>query len=142
MSTMSRSPLPYRSQSALPRLQSKRTCRSSQPNPTTWLVHLNEARSSVVHLRLTNVPGWYATVNGHPVTLKSWHDVMLQVDVPAGRNVLVLHYQTAGRSDAGLILAVVTAVLLLAGMVVQWHAIARNPYAADGSGNVGSDTLA
>ena len=65
----------------------------NQPNPTTWLVHLNEARSSVVHLRLTNVPGWYATVNGHPVTLKSWHDVMLQVDVPAGRNVLVLHYQ-------------------------------------------------
>lgn len=99
--------------------------RVDQPNPTTWLVHVNEAGPAIVHLRLTNVPGWSATVDGRPLTLTSWHDVMLQVHVPVGHNVLVLHYRPRA-FDIGVIVAVVTAVLVLAGTVVQRWSRARN----------------
>jgi len=87
-----------------------------RPDPATWRVPLNESRPSVVHLRITNVPGWHATIDGRSLTLSPWQSVMFQVDVPAGRHVLVLHYWPttftlgivlAACSGAGLLLAIV-----------------------------------
>jgi uncharacterized membrane protein YfhO len=47
---------------------------------------------SVLRLRLSNVPGWHATIDGKQVDLTPFAGVMLQVRVPPGRHVVALHY--------------------------------------------------
>ncbi len=52
-------------------------------------------RPQVVRLRLTDVPGWHATVDGRAVPLQSFASVMLQLDVPAGHHTVSLYYWPA-----------------------------------------------
>ena len=47
---------------------------------------------SVLRLRLTNVPGWRATIDGKPVDIDPFARIMLQVRVPPGRHVVELQY--------------------------------------------------
>ena len=52
----------------------------------------NSATKSVLRLRLSNVPGWHATIDGKPVDVDPFARIMLQVRVPPGRHVVDLHY--------------------------------------------------
>jgi hypothetical protein len=81
----------------------------SYPGPASWRVVTNGTGPQVVRLRLTDVPGWHASLDGHPVALERFSEIMLQVRVPGGRHVLVLHYwpQTF---TVGIILALVAAI--------------------------------
>jgi hypothetical protein len=92
------------------------------PDPASWRVVVDSPTPSIVRLRLTDVPGWNATVDGRAVFLQPWADgSMLQVRVPAGQHVVELHYWptafTAGIAVAGSIvvggvLAMTTGVIL------------------------------
>ena len=75
------------------------------PDAASWRVVVDEPTASIVRLRLTAVPGWSATIDGHPLALTSWADgLMLQAHVPAGSHVVELHYWPAAFS-AGLAVA-------------------------------------
>ena len=39
-------------------------------NPTSWTVKTDTATAAVLRLRLTNVPGWHATIDGRPLNLE------------------------------------------------------------------------
>ena len=47
---------------------------------------------SVLRLHLADVPGWHATIDGHPLALESFSGSMMQARVPAGRHTVVLRY--------------------------------------------------
>ena len=47
---------------------------------------------SVIRLHLTDVPGWSATIDGHPLALEPYSQVMLQAELPPGRHVIVVTY--------------------------------------------------
>jgi len=97
----------------------------THPGPATWRLTVRAGRPSVVRLRLTDVPGWHATLDGRPVALERFAGVMLQARVPPGRHVLVLRYRP-GTFTAGLALAGVAALGLLA-MVVTATWRRRSP---------------
>ncbi|HUY23037.1 MAG TPA: hypothetical protein VMV22_11950 [Acidimicrobiales bacterium] len=66
------------------------------PDPASWRLVVSDATASIVRLRLTNVPGWRATIDGRPLSLRPWAvGSMLQAQVPAGRHVIELHYWPA-----------------------------------------------
>ena len=71
----------------------------------------------MLRLRLTDVPGWHASIDGRPVPLQSFAGVMLQIEVPAGRHTIELYYWPA-TFTAGLVLAG-CAVVGLAGAVAR-----------------------
>ena len=64
----------------------------SHPNPDAWRMVTHGNATSVLRLRLSNVPGWHATVDGEPVDVSPFASTMLQVRVPPGRHVVELHY--------------------------------------------------
>ena len=64
-------------------------------DPSSWKLVTDTDRPQVVRLRLTDVPGWHATVDGRPVPLQSFASVMLQLDVPAGHHTVSLYYWPA-----------------------------------------------
>jgi hypothetical protein len=65
----------------------------THPDPASWRIALNATTPSIVRLRLTAVPGWHASINGRPLALRPWAGgTMLEVQVPAGRQVIEVHY--------------------------------------------------
>lgn len=92
----------------------------AQPSPGTWRLHVSAHTPAVLRLRLSDVPGWSATIDGRPLRLVRYADVMLQARVPPGNHVVILRYWPR-RFTAGIILALVTALALLVALVVDWN---------------------
>jgi uncharacterized membrane protein YfhO len=71
----------------------------------------------VLRLRLTDVPGWHATLDGRPLALQKYAGVMLQAEIPAGHHTVDLHYWPASFT-LGLALAACSVVALSATLIV------------------------
>jgi hypothetical protein len=64
----------------------------SQPDPASWRLTTDTSTKEVLRLRITNVPGWSATIDGRALPLQSYAGVMMQAVVPPGRHTIVLRY--------------------------------------------------
>ncbi|MGD0381481.1 MAG: YfhO family protein [Acidimicrobiales bacterium] len=91
----------------------------TQPDPSTWTVRTHGTVSQVLRLRLTDVPGWHATIDGRPLALQRFDGVMLQARVPAGRHVVKVWYWPRAFTE-GLVLAVVAVAALGGAMLTGW----------------------
>ena len=89
----------------------------SRPDPTRWKLVTHSTKPSVLRLRLTDLPGWHATVDGRALPLVSFSGVMMQARVPAGTHTIELHYWPETFS-AGIALAAVAVVGLAAMLIV------------------------
>ena len=89
-------------------------------NPARWSLTTNASTPTVLRLHLTDVPGWHATIDGRPLQLESLSGLMFQARIPAGRHAIELHYWPA-TFTAGLIIAVVTALALIAALGTQLY---------------------
>jgi hypothetical protein len=93
--------------------------RVTHPSPSAWKMVTHSNAPSVLRLRLTNVPGWRATIDGKSVDVASFADIMLQLRVPPGRHVVELHYWPK-RLSVGLVLAGCAACGLAILLAVAW----------------------
>jgi hypothetical protein len=93
--------------------------RVTNPNPSEWKIKTDANAYRVLRLRLTDVPGWHATIDGHPLPLHRFAGVMLQTRVPPGRHTVVLKYWPT-TFTFGLILAPLCALGLIGWIVVDW----------------------
>ena len=91
----------------------------AHPDPGTWKMVTSAAAQSVLRLRLTDVPGWRATIDGKPVDVSSFARVMLQVRVPPGRHVVELRYWPKTLS-IGMVLALCSALGLAILLILAW----------------------
>ena len=94
----------------------------SHPDPASWRMATTSSVRSVLRLRLVDVPGWHATIDGRPLTLERFAGVMLQARIPPGRHLIVVQYWPT-RFSIGLVLAVVSALGLLVALV--WSGVSR-----------------
>ncbi len=79
------------------------------PDPSDWRMATTSNSPSALRLRLSDVPGWHATVDGKPVHLYQFAGVMLEVRVPPGRHVVELQYWPA-TFTLGIVLAACAAL--------------------------------
>jgi uncharacterized membrane protein YfhO len=98
----------------------------SHPNPASWRMMTDVATPQVLRLRLTDVPGWHASIDGRPVPLSRFAGVMLQVDVPAGKHTVDLYYWPA-TFTFGIVLAAGAAAGLIASLIVSRARRRRDP---------------
>jgi hypothetical protein len=90
----------------------------TQPSPSTWELTTRSTERQVLRLRLTDVPGWHASIDGQPVPISRFAGLMLQVEVPAGEHTVTLHYWPSSFT-VGIVLAAAAAVGLLSALVVE-----------------------
>jgi hypothetical protein len=83
------------------------------PDPATWRVVTGSAGAAVLRLRLSDVPGWSASIDGKPLSLQRYAGVMLQARVPPGHHTVVLRYRPV-TFTLGVALAAAAAVGLVA----------------------------
>ncbi len=98
---------------------------SSQPSPGTWRIQVNATRASLLQLRITNVPGWQAEINGRPLQLVPFAHAMLEAKVPSGHYVVTLRYWPKAWS-IGLLFAGATFVLLACALMVAVLRVRRS----------------
>ena len=108
------------------------------PDPASWSMTTDTTVPGTLLLRLTDVPGWNATVDGAPVPLRQAAGVMLRLDVPAGRHRVELHYWPR-LFTLGIALAGLAALALVVAGVVSVRA--RRPRPRYGSAGSGSGTM-
>jgi hypothetical protein len=83
-----------------------------------WQLAIDPRIPSTLHLRLTDEPGWRATINGQDLPLQSWNQVMLQASVPAGAGSIVLTYWPRSFT-VGLVLALLSSLGLASLPVIK-----------------------
>ena len=89
----------------------------THPDPTTWRMGTSAESASELRLRLTDSPGWQATIDGRPLALNQWAGVMLETRVPPGHHLIVLQYEP-DRFTQGLVIAGGTIVVMIAALTV------------------------
>lgn len=70
----------------------------------TYRMRTHTGAASVLRLRIADVPGWHATVDGKPLALKRYAGIMLQARISAGRHLVEVHYWPTDFT-VGLVLA-------------------------------------
>lgn len=90
----------------------------TQPNPASWQIETSATTPQVLRLRLSDVPGWHASIDGKPLPLQEFAGVMLQARIPAGRHNIELHYWPSTLTY-GIILAVMSALALVAAILAD-----------------------
>jgi hypothetical protein len=90
----------------------------SQTAPSSFRIATSAEHSAVLRLRITDVPGWHATIDGHPLAVTSFAGAMIEAAIPPGHHVVELHYWptlfTLGIVVALVAVLVLATVLLLA----------------------------
>ena len=89
----------------------------THPDPASWKLVTTNASPAVLRLRLTDVPGWHASIDGKALTLRRFAGVMLETDLPAGTHTIELRYWPASFT-IGLVLALCAMVVLVVGAVI------------------------
>ncbi len=104
--------------------------------PASWRVVVNSSTSQMLRLRLSAVPGWQATIDGHPLALRTWATgAMLEANVPPGRHVVELRYWPSLFSvGIGLALGTVLALVLAFGVQIVSPRLRRRPRPAGPAG--------
>ena len=87
----------------------------SEPEPGHWNMTTTSGSANVLRLRITDVPGIQATIDGRPLTLETYAGIMVQARIPAGTHQIDVAYRPvlftfgviiAGITLVGLALAV------------------------------------
>jgi hypothetical protein len=84
----------------------------SYPDAASWRISTDRSTAQVLRLRLLDVPGWTANIDGHPLTLSRFQGVMFQARIPPGHHTIELTYWPP-TFTAGLVVAGVTVVLVI-----------------------------
>jgi hypothetical protein len=89
----------------------------THPDDASWKLTTDAPGPRVLRLRLTDVPGWHASIDGHPLALSQFSGFMLQARIPPGRHHIELHYWP-DTFTVGLVLAAVAVLGLLLALVI------------------------
>jgi hypothetical protein len=81
-------------------------------DPSSLRIAVDPARPSVLRLRLSDVPGWHASIDGRPLVLQSFEGVMLQAKIPAGAHTIEVQYWPVSFT-VGIVLAAISACGLI-----------------------------
>jgi hypothetical protein len=87
------------------------------PSPTSWKLVTHASTPQMLRLRLTDVPGWHASIDGKPLQLNRFDRIMLQARISAGTHTIELHYWP-DYFNAGIALGLATLLAIVLAHVV------------------------
>ena len=86
--------------------------REVSQTPASWKLTTRASSPQILRLRLTDVPGWHASIDGKPLTLIRFDRVMLKSQDPAGKHTIELHYWPEAFT-VGIVIGAGTAIALV-----------------------------
>jgi Bacterial membrane protein YfhO len=102
-----------KNQSLIPNVDTQgEVLKVTHPNESSMTVSTSSLNPGYLRIRLTNTPGWRATIDGKPLTLIPFDRMMLQAFIPSGTHYVTLEYWPR-TFEIGLWIAGLTALGLL-----------------------------
>jgi hypothetical protein len=98
-----------------------KTVSVAHPAPSTWVMTTSDNERALLRLRLTDVPGWHATIDGSPLPLHSYSGMLLQAEIPPGRHIIVVTYWPTAFTVGLLIFAVTVLSLAVAAAIAGYR---------------------
>ena len=92
----------------------------TRPSPSKVELTTTSSSAQVLRLRVASLPGWHATIDGHPLALSPYLTMMLQAHIPPGRHVIELSYWPR-RFTEGIVIAALAAIGLVVAAAVAWR---------------------
>jgi hypothetical protein len=90
----------------------------THPNPASWKTVTASTAPQVLRLRLSDVSGWHASIDGKTLSLKAFSGTTLQARIPPGRHVVELNYWPA-QFTLGIVLGACSFIGLVIALVVD-----------------------
>jgi Bacterial membrane protein YfhO len=84
----------------------------THPGPASWKLITHGTTAQLLQLRLTDSPGWHATIDGRTLKLTPYQDVMIKAEIPAGTHTVILTYWPRSFT-AGIVVALCSAIALM-----------------------------
>lgn len=94
-----------------------RVTATAHPVASTWTVRVRAPVRAELVVRITDVPGWHATVDGHAVVLGTPDGLMMQVSVAPGTHTIHLWYLPSRFVDGLFIALIVLLAFAVAGIL-------------------------
>ena len=91
----------------------------SHPADDTYRLQVHVEQTQRLVIRITDVPGWHATADGHPLALVRAAAGLQSAMVPGGTTRVVVSYRPA-LFDVGTVVAVAVLVLLVGAPTAAW----------------------
>jgi uncharacterized membrane protein YfhO len=108
----------------------------SSTNPAQMTLGTRSSQPGELRVRVTNVPGWRATIDGQSVPLIRSSIYGLELRVPAGTHRIELQYSPS-LFTVGILIAVLTTLVLAAFLIWGWR---RSRRLGTGDGALTPDT--
>ena len=101
----------------------------THPSPASWKLTTSANVPEALRLRLADIPGWQASIDGRPLALGPFSGIMLEARIPSGRHTIELRYWP-DTFTTGLVLAAAAAIgITMAGIFAMLHRRRRMPAA-------------
>jgi hypothetical protein len=94
----------------------------TEPSPGHWVLRTDSPDAGVLRLRITDVPGIQASIDGQPLTFERYAGLMVQARIPEGAHLIEFDYRPK-LFTLGIALAGITLVGLVA--AVSWSEFRR-----------------
>lgn len=102
-----------------------------QPFAGSYALVVSGTSATTLVARVTDVPGWHATIGGKPATLQPFDGVMESLAVPAGHHEIRLWYEPHTLFDGALVALVAIVGLVVLGFISYRRGRTRNPEPID-----------
>jgi hypothetical protein len=112
---------------------------TAQPVAGTYSLEVHDAVSGTLVARITQVPGWHASIDGRPAALHSFDGVMQSLQVPAGTHKVRLWYEPGSLRDGAVIALLAVLALMLAGGFSLRRGRRRRPEPLDDGLSIGPE---
>jgi hypothetical protein len=89
----------------------------AHPGPASWTMTTRSTSPQLLRLRLADISGWHASIDGKPLALEPYAGIMLEARLPAGIHSIELHYWPDS-FNVGLVLALCSLIGLSAALIV------------------------
>ena len=94
---------------------------TSSDDPSSIHLVVDPPQHTILHIHVTDLPGWTATMDGKSLALHPWGGTMLEASLPPGRHTIVLTYWPHAFSDGLLVAGATALALALAGVLGWWR---------------------
>jgi hypothetical protein len=111
----------------------------THPDPASWKLITHGATTQALDLRLTDSPGWHATIDGRPLKLTTYHQVMIQAQIPAGTHTVILTYWP-GSFTTGIAVALCSVIALTLALLSGRFRKRRRPGVVEGEPQPASES--
>jgi hypothetical protein len=111
----------------------------AQPSAGSYDLAVSDTAAVTLVARVTDVPGWHASIDGKPASLQPFDGVMQSLAVPAGHHEIKLWYDPHTIFDGVLVALVAVLGLLVLGFVSFRRRGTRGPEAFDDGLSLSSD---